>query len=372
MNEKQIRRHSQRVAQQWAGTLFSPPLPQNPPAYNAKALRKSLQVYTTRNNWRAYSDWLANMLLFFFGQYAVIASPLLLKPLGGLIAAMAAVRLFFLAHDAGHGLLSHFKPLNAWLGRLAFLPSLTAYQSWVFSHNQHHNYANSIPSDLWAPLPPDRYRTLNPWQRGLYRLYRSPCGVGLYYLVEVWWQYFYYPSPKQFGNDLARRLLPDALLAIGFSVAWPLLLYGLAAQTGQAYMPLWLAGFILPLALTNTVIGFVSYLHHTHPKVNWQQQPMGAAYLSAPPSLMATVHIRFPAWLSGGLHYIMEHPAHHLCPGIPYHQLQAAQRQLEVLVPDIIVVQDFSWRWYAECTRICKLYDFENRCWLGFDGQRLN
>lgn len=366
MNEEQLRRHSQRVALQWAGTLFTgmAPAPQATPPYNAKALRKSLQAYTTRDEWRTVGDCLANLLLFFLGQFIVVTTPGPLKFLGGLISAIAAVRLFALGHDAGHGTLSRFRRLNNGLGRLAFLPSLTAYQSWVFNHNQHHHYANSMAGDLWAPLPLKSYLELNLWRRALYRLYRSPWGAGCYYLAEVWWPYFYWPSPKLL--DHGHRLWPDALLVIGFSLAWPVSLYGLAAQTGQTYLPLWLAGFVLPLAFTNTVIGLVSYLHHTHPKLPWQQQMMASAL----PALMATAHIRFPAWLNWGLHYIMEHPAHHLCPGIPYYQLPAAQAQLEALLPDMITIQDFSWHWYSECTRLCKLYDFENHCWLNYDGKR--
>ena len=33
-----------------------------------------------------------------------------------------------------------------------------------------------------------------------------------------------------------------------------------------------------------------------------------------------------------------------------------------------IVVQPFSWRWYFDTARRCKLYDFERRCWTDYAG----
>jgi omega-6 fatty acid desaturase (delta-12 desaturase) len=38
-------------------------------------------------------------------------------------------------------------------------------------------------------------------------------------------------------------------------------------------------------------------------------------------------------------------------------------------MPGRIVIQPFSWRWYAQTTRRCKLYDFKAGCWLDFAGR---
>jgi omega-6 fatty acid desaturase (delta-12 desaturase) len=32
------------------------------------------------------------------------------------------------------------------------------------------------------------------------------------------------------------------------------------------------------------------------------------------------------------------------------------------------VIQKFSWRWYFDTARRCKLYDFQRRCWTDFSG----
>ncbi len=54
---------------------------------------------------------------------------------------------------------------------------------------------------------------------------------------------------------------------------------------------------------------------------------------------------------------------------IPLYRLQQAQAKLEELLPGRIVVQPFSWRWYFETARACKLYDFTRRCWTDYAGR---
>jgi omega-6 fatty acid desaturase (delta-12 desaturase) len=49
------------------------------------------------------------------------------KLLSGLAAGFVIGRLFILGHDACHQSLTPHRNLNKWLGRIAFLPSLTAY-----------------------------------------------------------------------------------------------------------------------------------------------------------------------------------------------------------------------------------------------------
>lgn len=369
MNEEQIKHHHQAAARQWAALLSQAWLAigtQGAP--RREAIRKALQPYTVKDNARAWRLWVGDWLLFVLGQWAVVAWPLPLKPLGGMMVALAMVRLFLLGHDAAHGALTRSPPLNAWLGRLAFLPSLIAYASWTCAHNGHHAYVNSIPGDIWRPLSPQEYRSLNAPRRGLYRLYRHRWGVGAYFLIEIWWKNFFFPSPRVMGADIAQRSRSDSLLATGFGIALITALYLFAEATHQATAPLLLLGGILPFLADHTILGFVSYLHHTYPKVGWRRSPA----IGRTPhdlALESTVHLRFPEWIDASLHHIMKHPAHHLNPGIPCYHLQASQQKLEELLPDTIVVQDFSWRWYAECTRICKLYDFERRCWLGFNGE---
>jgi omega-6 fatty acid desaturase (delta-12 desaturase) len=65
----------------------------------------------------------------------------------------------------------------------------------------------------------------------------------------------------------------------------------------------------------------------------------------------------------------MEHTAHHVDMGIPLYRLRQAQHLLEARLPGRIVIQAFSWRWYFDTARRCKLYNFNLRCWTGFSGR---
>jgi len=69
------------------------------------------------------------------------------------------------------------------------------------------------------------------------------------------------------------------------------------------------------------------------------------------------------------MHHIMEHTAHHVDMSIPLYHLKQAQVKLETLLPGRIIVQPFSWRWYFQTARDCKLYDFTRQCWTDYKGR---
>jgi omega-6 fatty acid desaturase (delta-12 desaturase) len=116
------------------------------------------------------------------------------------------------------------------------------------------------------------------------------------------------------------------------------------------------------------MIGFVVYVHHTHADVAWYDKK--SEWIRAQPFVSTTVHLKFDYYLGSLLHHIMEHTAHHVDMGVPLYNLKAAQSRLEERMPNRIIVQKFSWRWYFEAARACKLYDFENKAWLDFSGKK--
>ena len=117
------------------------------------------------------------------------------------------------------------------------------------------------------------------------------------------------------------------------------------------------------------MIGFVVYVHHTHPAIAWYDKK--SEWIRAQPFISTTVHLKFDYYLGSLLHHIMEHTAHHVDMGVPLYHLKEAQSRLEEQMPNRIIVQKFSWRWYVETARICKLYDYENKAWLDFSGNKL-
>jgi len=59
-----------------------------------------------------------------------------LKSLGSALIAAGIVRLFLVGHDACHGSFFAAKTLNHVFGRIAFLPSMTAFSLWDVGHKR--------------------------------------------------------------------------------------------------------------------------------------------------------------------------------------------------------------------------------------------
>src|SRR6202167_1238102 len=85
-------------------------------------------------------DWL--VLAVAIGSLLFVEG-LLGKLFASLVAALWIARLFVIGHDACHGSYTPNKTLNKWIGRIAFLPSLTPYSLWEIGHNlAHHGFTN--------------------------------------------------------------------------------------------------------------------------------------------------------------------------------------------------------------------------------------
>ena len=299
---------------------------------------------------------------------AVLAPSPWLQLLAALAEGTVIARLFILGHDACHQSLTAHRTLNRWLGRLVFLPSLTTYSLWEVGHNLvHHNHTNLNKLDnVWRPFAPAEFRALPAWRQALERVYRSGWAPWLYYLVEIWWTKLWFPSRRQMPT---RRpiFLRDSLLVTAGALAWIAGLAVAAHATGQS--PAWVVfvGFALPFLVWNAVMGFVVYVHHTHLEVEWHDDEM--AWHDAKPYVTTTVHLTFRSPVGAYFHHILEHTAHHVDMRIPLYRLRAAQAVLEEKLAGHMVVQPFSWKWYLQTARKCKLYDYEARCWTDFEGR---
>ncbi len=286
----------------------------------------------------------------------------------GLAAGIVIGRLFIIGHDACHQSLTRHRPLNRWLGRIAFLPSLTPYSLWDLGHNKvHHGFTNLKGVDfVWAPLTLDEFNALTPMGRLLQRLYRSGWGPGAYYFIEMWWKKMMFPPASEAGSKRLAVFTLDCVLVTSFAIVWAATLAATGMATDQGAMSALLYGFALPLVVWFNLMGFVIYGHHTHTGVSWHNDRV--AWQRAQPFVSTTVHLTFPCQAGAVLHHIMEHTAHHVDMSIPLYRLKGAQAKLEQLLPARIVVQPFSMRWYFGTARACKLYDFSRHCWTDFSG----
>lgn len=281
-----------------------PPEPLSPdaPLPPRKIIRSWLIPLSERSTPRALLLFALDATLFIAALAALVVAPHWLVKLAlGVLAGVLIARLFILGHDACHQSLTPRRGLNKWLGRIAFLPSLTPYSLWEVGHNVvHHGYTNLKGFDfVWAPYSMEEYAALPRWRRALERLYRNGLGAGLYYLIEIWWLKLFFPSRRQMAT---RRpiFLADCLLAAGFAALWIGALAGLALATNQSVALLLLAGFAVPFLVWNATVGFVLYVHHTHESVAWYDSK--AMWARAQPFVSTTVHLRFRHGVGALLH----------------------------------------------------------------------
>ena len=343
--------------------------PIGPAIPHRKVIRSWLAPISSRSTVRALALVLLDVVVFAASlATAVLAQRMFVQLLAGVATGLVISRLFILGHDACHQSLTRHRALNRWLGRIVFLPSLTPYSLWEVGHNVvHHGYTNLKGFDfVWQPRSIEEFQALPKWKRGLERVYRSGWAPWLYYLVEIWWTRMFFPSRETMPTRRA-VFTWDCLLVSAFAIAWIAGLAATAAVTQQSVAWLLTVGFALPFIVWNGMIGFVVYVHHTHLGVAWYEDK--ASWSASQPFVSTTVHLTFRSAMGTVLHHIMEHTAHHVDMGVPLYRLKRAQALLESKLAGAIIVQPFSWRWYADTARSCKLYDFKARCWTDFAGR---
>lgn len=345
---------------------IGPPQADPTPGISRKAL---LIAFENAGFWQPFFALLVDIAIFALGTALVVMDAGLgLKLIGSVLITAGIVRLFLIGHDACHG--SFFKSalLNDIFGRVAFLPSMTAFSLWDVGHNvAHHGFNNLKGRDqVWAPFSKQEYDELPGWRRALERIYRSGLGWGLYYFIEMWWKKLYFATKRQIGASRAKYHWDSALVTISMA-AWITLITLAAVESEQSVWLLLTLGVFVPFAIWNVVMGFVVFVHHTHPSIAWFQKRHDWQRYRA--YLTSTAHVKLPLGLGRLLHNIMEHNAHHLNPRIPMYSLRRAQRLLEEKFQDHYRTYRMNWSTYMECVRSCKLYDFANHSWLDFRGQ---
>ena len=348
------------------------PTPLEPDAAlpHRKVIRSWLVPMAQRSTFRAFALMAFDYaLLTTLLAGVVLFESVWLMLLCGMAAGFVIGRLFVIGHDGCHNSLTPHRKLNQWLGRIAFLPSLTAYSLWDMGHNiVHHGFTNLKGVDfVWAPLTLAEYQALSPIGRFMQRIYRSGWGPGLYYMVEIWWKKMMFPRQASQNPERQRVFKRDCLLVSIFALLWMGALIAASLAASRSSWLVLLFGFVAPLLFWFNMMGFVIYGHHTHVRVSWHDDR--AIWQRAQPFVSTTVHLTFRYYIGSMLHHIMEHTAHHVDMSIPLYKLRQAQGKLEQLLPGRIVVQPFSMAWYFGTARACKLYDFKRNCWTDFSGR---
>lgn len=297
-------------------------------------------------------------------------------PLRVFLAALEGLMvgvLFVVGHDACHGSLTPSSTLNAWLGRIAFLPALHPYSAWQYSHNAlHHGWTNLRGKDpVYCPLTLEQYRQLSPADRWLERVYRTWPGLVLLYLVTIWWRLEISPAADHRAHMGKRSTFrSDRAMVIAYPVFQSLVIVSVHRAAGVSGS-MWdiLLCVVVPFLVFTWLIGFATFQHHTHPRVLWYRDEREWSFFRA--QVQSTVHVEFPRWIELALNNIMEHTAHHIDPKVPLYRLTEAQDAVEeAFGPENVITERFSFASMSATLRKCQLYDFDDHCWLTFDGAR--
>ncbi len=294
------------------------------------------------------------------------AEQLWVRILAGLGLGPAIALLFRIAHDAGHG--SHFAQprLDRWVCRLSLLPSYHPHSVWLLLHNgRHHSFTNLRDNDyIWIPLSPQEYQRLGFLGRLKERAYRTTLGVGLYYLCAIW------AGMVLQRRTLVRKRKPiyarDTAVIVAFFLLQVVLLALDRPEPSTLAERLVLA-IVLPFIIFNWLVGFASFLNHTHPSVPWFADRAQWSFYRG--QVHCTVHVGVPKWMIFFLTDLGLHGAHHIDPRIPIWQLESAEERIAAAAGEEIVFEPWTWARHREIMRSCQLYDYAKHQWVHFDGQ---
>jgi omega-6 fatty acid desaturase (delta-12 desaturase) len=344
---------------------------------SVKAVRDVLPAKSRERSTSTGLSYFGVSAVVYWISFALIAVPTewWLRVILALLNGLAIGILFIVGHDACHGSLTANSQLNAWLGRLSFLPSLHPYAAWEYSHNAlHHGWTNLKGRDpVYCPRTTEEFRRLSPTRQRLERFFRSWIGLLPLYLFEIWWRLEIRPNEAHRQHiDKRGTFVFDRRLVLAFpALQCAVVLLALRASgpvsttTGAAMCGL---AVIVPFLTFNWLIGFATFQHHTHPRVIWYDDEQNWNFFRA--QVQGSVHIIFPHWIERALHNIMEHTAHHVDTRVPLYHLTDAQSSIEaVFGEENVISEPFSFAGMRRTFQCCQLYDYETHQWLTFEGR---
>jgi len=329
-----------------------------------KTLRRSMVAHTNPSTLKGVSLFLSDALLYILSLVGVFyIDSMIIKLLLSTFAGVKISTLFVIGHDAAHGNFTGVKWLNPLIARVCFLPSLHNYSLWLIAHNLvHHRWTNLKGKNSWSPVSKGEFDAMPMWRQRLERLYRSPLGLGLYYLIERWWKDKFYPY-KRLRNKKSVLYFLDFVLVASYLIVFLLIIMGMAVISNNDIVLMVVLVFLWPFILWNIQMGFTVYQQHTHEQVPWFESDDPARQQEA-----VTLHMVYPKWFDFLSHNIMIHTAHHIHPAIPLYHLPAAQAELKSILHARLIEKVFTPMRFLKTMKKCKLYDYQVHCWLDFDG----
>jgi acyl-lipid omega-6 desaturase (Delta-12 desaturase) len=321
---------------------------------------------------KATAILVSSIFLYVVAACLFLLSPWWLMPFTCLLLGLAGNILFVIAHDSAHNSFSPLGWLNAMVARCFFLPAWHSYSGWIHAHNHvHHGWTNLRTKDyVWAPISKSEYDQLSTWHRWRVRFYRSALGFAPYYLFEINLKKIFLLQPEVRNWRVRRMWVLDNILLLSAIVVQAWLWCWLSQSISKDVSTIWLLLFaiVVPGIFTNYLIGFTTYLQHTHPSIPWfENKDQWSFYLG---QIRGTTHTHLPYNINSLFHNVMDHTAHHVDPRIPLYHLPEAQQKIEESCRRDVVHHRFTIHSFHRTLQICQLYDYANHCWQDFQGNQ--
>lgn len=277
-------------------------------------IRTAVRPFTQKNDFRALWEVVSTFLLFI--PFSIVLYQLrhdiAALAIGSVVNALFLVRIFCLAHEAGHAALFNSRRANRWIGRFLTLFALVPYSCWHRMHHVHHRHIGRISEDhegyMWI-ITNREYLELGRWRRLLYRVYHHPATLFAVGPILQFTLLYRWPGTGKTATD--RRSIHATNLVI---VALLLVIHhtiGIAA----------FALAFLPMCIIAAGIGsWLFFIQHVTEETYWSSDTnwdrTGAL-------LRGSTFYDLPTLLRWFVANACYHPLHHINPGIPCYALRS-------------------------------------------------
>ncbi len=284
-------------------------------------VREISRGYTTRCNRIAVLNTIGTMAAYFgmLGLAIRYANTWYLLVPFSIAVAFAAIRLYMLQHDCGHGSLFTTRRLNDAAGRLMAPFTFAPYNATKYNHNQHHTHIGNLDhrdaGDIYT-MTLAEYRAAPIWKQLGYRVYRSP--LILFCIGPV----FVYIIQYRFPKNSIKTGIWDVMIT---NVAIGLYLWSLYALFGLTALGV-LGGCIV---IGGFIGAMIPYIQHNFEDMYWERKPDHDFSVAALRSSAVLDFGRVYNFLTVNIAY---HDLHHLNANIPCYRLGECFEAVEHLL----------------------------------------
>lgn len=312
-----------------------------------------------RNQQKAWSLTLINVLMVALGYWSITLAPWFLLPFCWFFTGTALTGFFVIAHDCGHRSFAKRRWVNDLVGHVFMMPLIYPFHSWRILHNYHHVHTNELDVDnAWQPYKPEFFESTNLAVQVVYEALRKK----LWWVASlIHWGGLHFNLAEFSPKDHQKVKLSIAVV-VGFAaIAFPTLI----ATTGiWGFVKFWL----MPWLCYHFWMSTFTLVHHTAPNIQFHPTEQWNA---AQAQLSGTVHCGYPRWIEFLCHDINVHIPHHISTAIPSYNLRLAHQSLKQHWGEHLQERQFSWALIREITEQCHLYNAET-CYQSFKDYRAN